>query len=126
MMNLMRKRLEEDFETSTHAEDLKFRLVTVELLRAAKEHYTYRRLSEETNLPVTVLRLIEKMKIHEKMIEVKDLDYDKYFSKEDTNLFVEIVLRNICSYRIDKDLKNQFEVLLKSNEEGSILVFPII
>jgi len=42
-------------EGSTHAEDLKFRLVTVDLLRAAKKRYTYRQLSEETNLPVTVL-----------------------------------------------------------------------
>jgi len=42
-------------EGSTHAEDLKFRLVTVELLRTAKKRYTYRQLSEETNLPVTVL-----------------------------------------------------------------------
>jgi len=46
---------EETFETSTHAEDLKFRLVTVELLRTAKKHYTYRQLSEKTNLPITVL-----------------------------------------------------------------------
>jgi len=46
---------EEDFETATHADDLKFRLVTVELLRIAKKHYTYRQLSEKTNLPVTVL-----------------------------------------------------------------------
>ena len=42
-------------EGSTHAEDLKFRLVTVDLLRTAKKRYTYRQLSEETNLPVTVL-----------------------------------------------------------------------
>ena len=42
-------------EGSTHAEDLKFRLVTVELLRTAKKRYTYRQLSEETSLPVTVL-----------------------------------------------------------------------
>lgn len=42
-------------EASTHAEDLKFRLITVELLRTAKKRYTYRQLSEETNLPVTVL-----------------------------------------------------------------------
>lgn len=43
------------FETSTHAEDLKFRLTTVELLRTAKKRYTYRQLAEKTNLPVTVL-----------------------------------------------------------------------
>jgi len=46
---------EEDLEVSTHAEDLKFRLVTVDLLRTAKKHYTYRQLSEKTNLPITVL-----------------------------------------------------------------------
>lgn len=40
---------------STHAEDLKFRLMTTELLRTAKERYTYRELSSKTGLPVTVL-----------------------------------------------------------------------
>jgi len=42
-------------KTSTHAEDLKFRLATVELLRTAKKYYTYRELSMKTDLPVTVL-----------------------------------------------------------------------
>ena len=40
---------------ATRAEDLKFRLATVELLRIAKKKYTYKKLQEETNLPVTVL-----------------------------------------------------------------------
>lgn len=41
---------------STHAEDLKFRLMTIELLRTAKRvPYTYRELSSKTGLPVTVL-----------------------------------------------------------------------
>jgi adenine phosphoribosyltransferase len=40
---------------STHAEDLKLRLMTIELLRTAKKDYTYRELSAKTNLPVTVL-----------------------------------------------------------------------
>jgi len=40
---------------STHAEDLKFRLMTIELLRTAKKRYTYRELSSKTGLPVTVL-----------------------------------------------------------------------
>jgi len=40
---------------ATRAEDLKFRLATVELLRMAKKKYTYKKLQEETNLPVTVL-----------------------------------------------------------------------
>jgi len=40
---------------STRTEDLKFRLATVELLRMAKKQYTYKKLQEETNLPVTVL-----------------------------------------------------------------------
>lgn len=40
---------------TTHAEDLKFRLVTVELLRTAKKRYTYRALKAQTGLPVTVL-----------------------------------------------------------------------
>ncbi len=40
---------------STHAEDLKFRLMTIEMLRTAKKQYTYRELSSKTDLPVTVL-----------------------------------------------------------------------
>jgi len=40
---------------STHAEDLKLRLTTIELLRIAKRHFTYRELSAKTGLPVTVL-----------------------------------------------------------------------
>lgn len=40
---------------STHAEDLKLRLMTIELLRTAKKQYTYRELSSKTGLPVTVL-----------------------------------------------------------------------
>ncbi len=40
---------------STHVEDLKLRLMTVELLLTAKKEYTYRELSAKTNLPVTVL-----------------------------------------------------------------------
>lgn len=68
---------------------------------------------------------VDKMKIHEKLIEAKDLDYGKYFSKEDTNLIIEIFLRNVCSYQIDKDLQNKFKTMLKTNEEG-FQVFPII
>jgi purine operon repressor len=44
-------------ETSTHAEDLKLRLMTIELLRTAKykRNITYRELASKTGLPVTVL-----------------------------------------------------------------------
>jgi purine operon repressor len=42
-------------QMSTHAEDLKLRLMTIELLRTAKKRYTYRELSAKTGLPVTVL-----------------------------------------------------------------------
>ena len=42
---------------STHAEELKIRLMTIELLRTAKykRNITYRELSSKTGLPVTVL-----------------------------------------------------------------------
>lgn len=43
------------FEMSTHAEELKLRLMTIDLLRAAKRQHTYRELSAKTGLPVTVL-----------------------------------------------------------------------
>ncbi|UCE28650.1 MAG: adenine phosphoribosyltransferase [Candidatus Bathyarchaeota archaeon] len=41
--------------SSTHAENLKLRLMTIELLKTAKKQYTYRELSTKTDLPVTVL-----------------------------------------------------------------------
>src|SRR3989337_2086516 len=40
---------------STHAENLKLRLITIDLLRTAKKQYTYRDLASKTGLPVTVL-----------------------------------------------------------------------
>jgi len=40
---------------STHAEDLKLRLITIDLLKTAKRQHTYRELSAKTGLPVTVL-----------------------------------------------------------------------
>jgi len=40
---------------STHVERMKFRLMTIEFLRAAKRRYTYRELSSKTGLSVTVL-----------------------------------------------------------------------
>jgi len=41
--------------SETHLSDLKFRLMTIDLLRTAKKNYTYRELSGRTGLPVTVL-----------------------------------------------------------------------
>ena len=41
--------------SETHLSDLKFRLMTIDLLRTAKKSYTYRELSSKTKLPVTVL-----------------------------------------------------------------------
>ena len=41
--------------SETHLTDLKYRLMTIDLLRTAKKHYTYRELSTRTELPVTVL-----------------------------------------------------------------------
>jgi len=41
--------------SETHVADLKFRLMTIDLLITAKRHFTYRELSSRTGLPVTVL-----------------------------------------------------------------------
>jgi adenine/guanine phosphoribosyltransferase-like PRPP-binding protein len=41
--------------SESHLNDLKFRLMTVNLLRMAKKNYTYRELSARTELPMTVL-----------------------------------------------------------------------
>jgi purine operon repressor len=41
--------------SETHLSDLKYRLMTIDLLRTAKKNYTYRELSGKTDLPVTVL-----------------------------------------------------------------------
>lgn len=49
----MFKRAIEMSETRLH--DIKFRLMTVDMLRVAKERYTYREIGSKTGLPVTVL-----------------------------------------------------------------------
>lgn len=41
--------------SETHLGDLKFRLMTINLLKIAKKRFTYRDLSSKTGLPVTVL-----------------------------------------------------------------------
>jgi len=41
--------------SETHLGDLKYRMMTIGLLRTAKKNYTYRELSTQTGLPVTVL-----------------------------------------------------------------------
>lgn len=41
--------------SETHVGDLKFRLMTIDLLTTAKRNFTYRELSSRTGLPVTVL-----------------------------------------------------------------------
>jgi adenine phosphoribosyltransferase len=41
--------------SETHLADLKFRLMTINLLKTAKRRFTYRELSSKTRLPVTVL-----------------------------------------------------------------------
>jgi adenine/guanine phosphoribosyltransferase-like PRPP-binding protein len=41
--------------SETHVSDLKFRLMTIDLLITAKRNFTYRELSARTGLPVTVL-----------------------------------------------------------------------
>lgn len=41
--------------SETHLTDLKFRLMTINLLKTAKKRFTYRELSARTGLPVTVL-----------------------------------------------------------------------
>jgi adenine/guanine phosphoribosyltransferase-like PRPP-binding protein len=41
--------------SESHLNDLKFRLMTIDLLRLAKKSYTYRELSSRTKLPMTVL-----------------------------------------------------------------------
>ncbi len=59
---------------STHAEDLKLRLMTVELLRAAKREFTYRELSSKTGLPVTVLSRYAKGHVLPNTLRAKQLE----------------------------------------------------
>jgi len=71
--------------------------------------------------------LIEKVKIHEKLIKAKGLDYGRFFDNEDTNLIIEIILRNIVSYQIDESMQDQFKALLKMKEEDAIIqVLPVM
>jgi adenine phosphoribosyltransferase len=60
---------------STHAEDLKLRLMTIELLRTAKykRNITYRELSSKTGLPVTVLSRYAKGHVLPNTTRAKEL-----------------------------------------------------
>ena len=60
---------------STHAEDLKLRLMTIELLRTAKykRNITYRELSSKTGLPVTVLSRYAKGHVLPNTTRTKEL-----------------------------------------------------
>ena len=60
---------------STHAEDLKLRLMTIELLRTAKykRNITYRELSAKTGLPVTVLSRYAKGHVLPNTTRAKEL-----------------------------------------------------
>ncbi len=59
---------------STHAEDLKLRLMIVELLRTAKKQFTYRELSSKTGLPVTVLSRYAKGHVLPNTARAKQLE----------------------------------------------------
>jgi len=60
---------------STHAEELKLRLMTIELLRTAKykRNITYRELSSKTGLPVTVLSRYAKGHVLPNIARAKQL-----------------------------------------------------
>jgi adenine phosphoribosyltransferase len=60
---------------STHAEDLKLRLMTIELLKTAKykRNITYRELSSKTGLPVTVLSRYAKGHVLPNTARAKEL-----------------------------------------------------
>ena len=60
---------------STHAEDLKLRLMTIELLRTAKykRNITYRELASKTGLPVTVLSRYAKGHVLPNTMRAKEL-----------------------------------------------------
>jgi len=60
---------------STHADDLKLRLMTIELLRTAKykRNITYRELASKTGLPVTVLSRYAKGHVLPNTLRAKQL-----------------------------------------------------
>ena len=66
----------EGMNMSTHAEDLKLRLNTIELLRTAKKQFTYRDLSGKTGLPVTVLSRYAKGTFCQTLLE--PVNFGKY------------------------------------------------
>jgi len=64
-----------DMVVGTHAEELKLRLMTIELLRTAKykRNFTYRELSSKTGLPVTVLSRYAKGHVLPNIARAKQL-----------------------------------------------------
>ncbi|NIO36569.1 adenine phosphoribosyltransferase [Candidatus Bathyarchaeota archaeon] len=84
---------------STHAEELKLRLMTIELLRTAKykRNITYRELSSKTGLPVTVLSRYAKGHV------LPNIDRAKHLWK---------ILTKIVG--LERELRNR----IKFNEDG--------
>ncbi len=58
---------------STHADELKLRLMIIDLLQTAKKKHTYRELSSKTGLPVTVLSRYAKGHVLPNAQRAKDL-----------------------------------------------------
>lgn len=70
---------------------------------------------------------IERLRIHNKLVGIENLEYRKYFDEEDTNLIIKILLSNICSYQIKEELRGRFKSVFKADREDSVLqVFPFI
>jgi len=70
--------------------------------------------------------IIQKLNIHGRLVEAfKELSYEYYFSKDDTDIIVNIVLNNISSLKFSEEFKSYTKKLSKY-KESSRSIFPVM
>lgn len=122
---------------SSHVHELKFRLMTIDLLKTAKRRYTYRELSELTGLPVTVLNryvkgnVLPTMKRAKKIWKVlsretdlkselsRRIKFDEYGYFDNTDIITDLTLiRQITQYALTKFAGRKITKVLTAAVDG--------
>lgn len=68
--------------------------------------------------------VIEQVELHKKLAkQFSEFSYSKYFTEEDTSWMITIVLRNVCSFKLHKDMFGAVLYSLKGYEIENIREF---
>jgi len=67
--------------------------------------------------------LIDKANIHGKLVDsFQEFSYQEYFSKEDTDMIINIILHNIYSIKIPEEFKGYIKKLPKDKESFNLML----